>query len=218
MRVVIALIVLTSLAHADDARKPEVTWGVTGAEVGMATTFALAFSSHAKAATSPGGLVALTLGTFALGGGLGYLAYKEDLSATPPLVLHGAAWVGLDMFLVGALIDGRDRRSGLRAGKTAFALGAVGAIGGGLLASRSKTATSDAVWLVAPGGGFIVGGLVGGVAMLIAFKDKPSWAAIGALSGGVIGAGVASFVAQRNDDPNAASRTAPLMLSYGGIF
>lgn len=231
-RTSIALLVIAALASpalAEDKRSGPVAWGVAGLELGMAGDFTLAFTT--KVHSSSGGTLAAALGVFALGGGMAYLSYKADLGPTGPLVGHGAVWGGVDLFILGSLIDGRDDRHRLKIGPTAITLGIGGTIAGGLLAYRSRTGTADTVWLGAAPGGFLAGGLaIGGMIVLIGGLDGDkamSQFAIGGLAGLSIGLGAAIWYSSTHQPTSGSSATlvpsigvrdGVTMFSYGGAF
>jgi hypothetical protein len=147
-------------------------------------------------------------------------------------MVQGGVWTGLDLFVLGALIDGRDERDRLKIGPTSIALGIGGTIAGGLLAHRSRTGTADSVWLAAAPGGFVAGGFViGGMLVLIGGLDGDkavSQFAIGGIAGLSIGLGAAIWytTTQQRTGSSGASPLLPsvgvsdgrTMFSYGGTF
>lgn len=232
-RTATALVLIAAFATtaaAEDQRSGTVAWGVAGLELGMAADFTLAFTTkvHSSGAATTG----LALGVFAVGGGMAALAYEADLGAAGPVIGHGAAWMGLDMFLLGTLIDGRDDRHRMKIGPTSIALGIGGTIAGGLLASRSRTGTADSVWLGAAPGGFLAGGLaLGGLLVLIGGIDGDkavSQFTIGGIAGLSIGLGAAIWYTQTQQPSTNSARTALVpsvdigagrtIFSYGGAF
>src|SRR5207247_369702 len=117
-------------------------------------------------------------------------------------------WLGFDMFMLGTLIDGRDVRQRMKIGTTAIALGLGGTIAGGLFASRSRTGTSDSVWLGgAPIGMFAGAFAIGGILVLATGIDgdkAPSQFAIGGIAGMSLGLGVAIWYSQTHQGTGSA--------------
>ena len=222
---------LSTSAAAEDKRHGSLAWGMAGLELGSAGDVALAFTTKIHQTST--GTLGLALGVFALGGGMAALAYKEDLGATGPIIAHGAAWSGFDLFLIGTLIDGRNERTRMKIGPTAIGLGIGGTIAGGLFASRSRTGTADSIWLGAAPGGFVAGGLaIGGMIVLATGIDgdkAPSQFALGSVIGLSLGVGFAAWYSS-TQQPSASSsaRTSLVptvdigagrsMFSYGGVF
>jgi len=228
-RALLLIAALASSAAAEDKRSGPVAWGVAGLELGTAADFTLAFTTkvHDSAAATTG----LALGVFALGGGMALLSYKADLGATGPVVVHGAVWSGIDLFVLGSLIDGRNERDRLKIGPTALVLGGGGLIAGGLLAYRSRTGTADSIWLGAAPGGFIAGGLaIGGILVLASGIDGDkalSNFAIGGIAGLSIGLGAAIWYTATQQPsrsgpsalvPSVGVRDGRTMFSFGGTF
>jgi hypothetical protein len=233
-RTLAALALIAALAGpaaAEDKRSGWMVWGATGLEVGCVGVFAIAFGTNAYASSWVA--TPLALAPFALGAGTAYLAHRADLGPTGPIVAHGAAWTGLDLFMLGTLIDGRNDRYRMKIGPTSIALGIAGTLGGGYLASRSRTGTADSVWLGAAPGGFIAGGLaLGGLLVLAGGLDgdkASSQFATGAVAGLSIGLGAAIYYTMTQQGPRASGTQALRMpsieivaertvISYGGAF
>ncbi|MBA3464142.1 MAG: hypothetical protein H0T46_29575 [Deltaproteobacteria bacterium] len=221
---------LAAPAAADEQRSGPMVWGAAGLELGCAGVFAIAFGTDAyeSSITAP----TLALAPFALGGGMAYLAYRADLGPTGLIIAHGAIWTGLDLFMLGTLIDGRNDRHRMAIGPVAITLGIAGTLGGGYLASRSRTGTSDSVWLGAAPGGFIAGGLVlGGLLVLAGGIDGDHAASqftTGAVAGLSIGLGAAIYYTLTHPAPTSGTSALRFpsielahdrtMISYGGAF
>lgn len=185
-------------AAADDKLSAPLAYGALTVELSMTAVTALAFTTPAF---TDGPLLAVVgIGTPVLGGGAGYLAYRYDLDPRPVFAIHGAGWAGLDLFMLGALVDGRDQRSGLEIGPAAVTLGAIGVVAGGILgATQVDTADETTAFLAGAPAGFVVGGIgLGGLLVLIGGIDGDKAAgqfATGAVAGMTIGLGVSSYLA-----------------------
>jgi hypothetical protein len=224
----------TERANADTAADSRATrdlsWGVPALELASAGMVAFSFGTRYG-----GGSVATTVGTVAvLGTGVGatLAAHAWDLDPRGPLMVHGAGWLGLDMFLIGALVDGRDHAWGLRAGRTAYLLGAVGALGGAVLGSQVGAGGGDA-WLIGPPVGFFAGAIVLGTGLVFAGGIDGDHAVgqwtTGAVAGASLGIGVATYLVFRHasgGSPTALPQVTPSLdvaagrtiFSYGGTF
>jgi hypothetical protein len=218
-------------AAADEPYAP-AAWGVLVGELATAGVFAANFND-----VWPGEGPALMLNftPMVLGPAAAFGAYYGGLDARPALSLHGAGWMGLEGFMLGSLIDGRDESWGLRAGKFAWTLGAVGAIAGGVIGATAVDGkTETATWLVPPIVGFGGGGLVlGGLLVLIGQidgDDAPGQFVTGAVIGLGLGLGAATFLAYRGIGDTSPSRLKPTVtgpalsdnratiISFGGAF
>lgn len=226
-RLAFALVLSSSLAAAPARAEPPseaLAWGVATGELAVAGVLALNFGTDYP---THGPALIVNFAPLVLAGGAAWGAHATDLDPRPALALHGGAWFGLELFMLGALIDGRDEPFGLRAGTVAWTLGAIGTLAGGVLGA---TAVDDAdrakVWLGAPGAGFLAGGLVlGGVLVLASGLDggqAPGRFAVGAAAGLAIGLGAATYYALRDDGDDATPRLDPgprrFVLSFGGAF
>ena len=83
-----------------------LAWGGLTLEASMAGVFAINFGTRLVPNHGPGLLFNFT--PMVLAPGVGWL--MRDVDADPAYALHGAAWAGFDLFLLGALIDGRHDR------------------------------------------------------------------------------------------------------------
>lgn len=226
-----AAVLSASPARADEPYAP-AAYGVTVLELGMAGVFAANFNNVWP---NHGPALALNFTPMVLGAGAGIGAHYADLDARPALAVHGAGWFGIEGFLIGALIDGRDKRWGLHAGRWAWTLGAIGAIGGGVIGATAVDGNSEGtLWLGGAPVGFAAGGLfLGGLLVLIGGvdgDDAPGQFATGALVGMTLGIGVSTFLAYRGFDDTAPSRVRPAVtgaalsddratiFSFGGAF
>lgn len=223
----LASLLVPSAAAADDDRYAPLAYGVTFGELATAGVFALNFGTKFP---NQGPALAVNFTPILIGPGAGLGAHFLDLDPRPALALHGGAWLGLDLFLVGALIDGRDEAFGLRAGPVAWSLGALGALAGGVLGATQIDDGDEAAWfLAAPGVGFLAGGLVlGGILVLASGLDgdqAPGRFALGAATGLGLGLGVATVMATRKESAPSL-RAQPLVdpvndrffVSFGGSF
>lgn len=225
--VVLASLVASSPAAAGDDDYHPAAYAVTVGELATAGVFLLNFGTSFP---NQGPALVVNFAPLLLAPGAGLGAHFLDLDPRPALAIHGATWLGFDLFLLGALIDGRDKVFGLRAGTFAWSLGALGAVAGGVIGATAIDDRDKAAWwLAAPGTGFLLGGLViGGGLVLASGLDGDQAAgrlALGAATGLGIGLGVATYLAYRGDDA-ASLRAAPLvdpttrrfLVSFGGSF
>lgn len=225
----ITLAATASSAAADTPSKHEsaIVWGGTALELSMAGVFVLNFGTDLVPNHGPGMIINFT--PMVIGPAVGYGARHAD--PTPALAIHGASWLGLDMFLLGTLIDGRADRHRMKVGTAALTLGAVGALAGGYLgATRIDPGDETSLFMGAPPLGFAAGGIfLGGLYVLIGGIDgdkAPSQFATGAVAGLTLGLG-ASLVYGMKDrrDPGTATlapRIEPgrdrILVSFGGSF
>lgn len=206
-----------------------LAWGGLTLEASMAGVFAINFGTRLVPNHGPGLLFNFT--PMVLAPGVGWL--MRDVDADPAYALHGAAWAGFDLFLLGALIDGRHDRDRMRVGKTAWTLGALGALAGGVLGATRLDDTDESIrWMVAPPAGFVAGGI--GLGTLLVFiggldgdKALSQWTT-GAAVGLAAGLGFGTYYALRANDDSPATRVTAtpaldphgrrFLLSFGGRF
>lgn len=214
---VLAILAAASPAHADQTPSAAMAWGVTTGELATAGVFYLNFGTDLIPNHGPA--LAFNFTPMVLAPGVAYLARNAD--PRPALAIHGAGWLGLDLFLLGTLIDGRAETHRMKIGPAALGLAGAGALVGGYYAyTRVDTRRDAGAALLAPGAGFAAGGLVlGGIYVLAAGLDgdkAPSQFATGAIAGLSIGLGVATYVAHTERPPRvplaaAAARLTPLL-------
>lgn len=219
---VLVLTLAASRPVVADEPSAAASYGVTTVELTLAGVFALNFGTKQRIP------VALNLSPLVLAPLAAYGADRAELDPTPALAIHGAGWLGLDLFLIGALLDGRDKRWGLRAGKFAWTLGALGTLAGGVVGATAIDGSDESgLWLAAPPAGFIAGGvLIGGILVLaggVDGDDAPGQFATGAIAGLTIGLTVATVLGYRgfgDTDPGAARVEAPRrwMVGWGAAF
>lgn len=210
---------LAAPAAADDEPRAErvIAWGGLSLEASMAAVMAINFGTDWVPNHGPGLIVNFT--PLVLAPLTGYL--MRDVDADPAYALHGAAWGGLGLFLAGALIDGRGERDRLKVGRTAWTLGAVGALAGGVVgATQVGTGTESTGWMVAPPAGFAAGGVVlGTLLVLIGGLDGDralsQWTT-GAVVGVALGAGVGTYLVLRDPGDAASRGTAGPIVDAGG--
>ena len=198
-------------ARAEEEAYAPSAYGVLVGELAFAGVFAANFNNVWP---NQGPALMLNFTPLLLGPAAGLGAHYGNLDARPALALHGAGWMGLNGFLIGALIDGRARPSGLRVGGFAWTLGAIGAIAGGVIGATAVDGDrEDDVFLGAPPAGFAVGGLVlGGLLVIIGGIDgdaAPGQFATGAVLGMTIGLGVSTYFAYRGSDDDSSTRVQP---------
>lgn len=233
-----AAVTLVAAATADPAAaapsettENALVWGGTALELSTAAVFLLNFGTDLVPNHGPG--LAVNFTPMLIAPAVGFGARHTD--PTPALAVHGASWVGLDLFLLGTLIDGRHERDRMKVGTAALTLGAAGALAGGYLgARRVDRGDETTAFMAAPPAGFVAGGLVlGGIYVLAGGLDgdkAPSQLATGAVAGLSIGLGVATYLALREDGAaaGATARTLPtprlepsrerIVFSVGGAF
>ena len=129
MRFRFAALALTMLlaarpAYADEPYAP-AAYGAVALEYGM---FGVFYANFNDVWSSKGPALALNFTPMVLGAGAAIGAHYGDFNPRPAHAIHGAGWFGVEGFLIGALIDGRDKGWGLRAGRWAWTLGAIGAV------------------------------------------------------------------------------------------
>jgi hypothetical protein len=223
-----ALLATTARVHAETERASNaLTWGVVSAEATVAGEFTLAFST--KLGTGSAGATLMALAPMVIAPGVAYLSYRAELDGTGPLIVHGAAWMGADLFVLGALIDGRHDRHRLRVGPAALTLGALGVLGGGVTSAlTSRTQDTEKLWLAAPVGGALAGGIaLGGLLVFIGGLDGDkaiSQLATGLVVGLTLGLGASVYYGATHLHepalPGARGATVPqpTMFSFGGRF
>jgi hypothetical protein len=226
----VALLAASPSPAAAEVPQGAVVWGGTALELSMAGVFALNFGTDLVPNHGPGMIVNFTPLVIAPTVAFG----ARHVEPTAPLVVHGAAWLATDLFLVGTLIDGRGERRRMKVGTAAWTLGAAGAVAGGLLAATEvDPGTETAIFMGAPPAGFAAGGIVlGGLLVLIGGIDGDkagSQFATGAIAGLSIGLGAATYFAYA-DTTAGARRTHRLptahvepsreriLVSVGGSF
>ncbi len=224
------LIVLVSApVHADT--EGGTAWGLMATELSTAGVFALNFG--VKSWPNQGPAQWLNMAPLVIGPGIGFAAHKLELSPQSAYAVHGSAVIGFNMLLVGMLIDGRSERDGLRVGNTTWALGAAGVAAGGWAGATQFEGEAGTVFMLAPVGGFIAGGVIGLVGGLFASQGGGDaafkGAVIGAAAGMAIGIATSFVYAQSTSDSQGGTAareasndreadTRPVMFSVGGAF
>lgn len=212
-----ALITAAAIASAPTvaaAERPSSAqvYALTSVEAGFVGMFAMAFGTDlGDGVVIPAGM-AMTLAAPAA---IGYGAHRLRLDPAPMLALHGAAWYGTDLLMLGSLIEGRDQAWGLHAGKLAWSMAGVGALAGAVLGWREvDTSAESYLWLGAPVGGFVAGGLfLGGFLVLIGGVDGDTASgqfATGATVGLTLGLGAATVMALRGFEDRPSPKLARL--------
>lgn len=215
MRLLAALAFVASIAFARPARAEDSNtpwaYGITVTELGTAGVFAAAFNNWWS---MEGPALALNFTPMVLGPGAGFGAHYLDLDPRPALAVHGAGWLGVEGFLIGALIDGRHEKWGLRRGTWAWTLGAIGAVGGAVFGATAVDGNDERwAFLGAPPVGFVGGGLViGGLLVLLGGIDGDASSgqfATGALAGLTLGLGASAILALRGVGDTSPARVRP---------
>lgn len=204
-----------------------IVWGGTALELSMAGVFALNFGTDLVPNHGPGMIINFT--PMVIAPAVGWGARHAD--PTPALAVHGASWLGLDLFLVGTLIDGRADRHRMKIGTASLTLGAIGALAGGYLAAtRVDPGDETSLFMGAPPLGFAAGGIfLGGLYVLIGGIDgdkAPSQFATGAVAGLTLGLGAAAIYGAKDRRPEGTAQLAPriepardqIVFSVGGSF
>ncbi len=226
------VIAITGSAEADRMERGStaVAHGVLVGELSVAGVFALNFGTDLATHNYQ---LPVNFTLLALGPAAGYGAYRARLDPRPATALHGALWLGADLFLLGALVDGRDRTWQLRDGAVAWTLGGLGLVVGGLagaIAIRDDDALT--AWMVGPPLGFAAGGLVlGGMLVLGGGVDGDNaigQLATGAMIGTALGLGFAGMLAytEHREIVRRLARFVPhvmpaadrVVLSFGGTW
>ena len=190
------LAVAAPRAAAADPPQPWLVYGGFTLEAAVAGTFYLNFSGVADELGEGTRLTVGTGGALLLPVGVGYLAHRLKLDPRPPIALEGAAAYGGLGFLVGVLVDGRDDAWGLRVGRTAWALGATGAVAGAVVGTLEVDGREEAAaWLGLPAAGFVVGGLGLGSILVLAGGLDGDHAMGQFTTGAVVGLGVGATAA-----------------------
>lgn len=230
--VCLLLVSVTESASAAprDRDSSALVHGVFVGELGMAGVFALNFGTDLpdRSYQLPVNFTPLVLAPAAA-----YGAFRARLDPRPTMALHGALWLGADLFLLGALIDGRERAWQLRGGAVAWTLGGLGAVAGGLAgATVIRDDNALLAWMIGPPIGFAAGGLVLGGALVLAGgadgDDAIGQFATGAIVGTALGLGVAGVLAYsgHRDATRRLARFVPhvtpgsdrVVLSFGGTW
>ncbi len=236
--VCLLLVAASDVAYAESTRATSrdrrtttaLVHGIFVGELGTAGVFALNFGTDLpdRSYQMPVNFTPLLLGPAAA-----YGAYRAKLDPRPAMALHGALWLGADLFLLGALVDGRERAWQLRGGAVAWTLGGLGVLAGGL-AGATAIRGDDALlaWMVGPSLGFAAGGLVLGGMLVLAGgadgDDALGQLATGAIVGTTLGLGIAGVLAYGDyrDTTRRLARFVPhvtpgpdrVVLSFGGAW
>jgi hypothetical protein len=215
----VLLATLARAAHADEESQVQVgSWGAAGLELSTAGYASLRFTE------TVGDNFALNLTPALIGGAAAFAAYYWDLDPTPALAIHGAVWTGVDLMLVGALIDGHDDND-LAFGTWAKILGAVGAVGGGVLGATVGDRVPQA-WMVAPTAGAAGGVLIGGLWVLlsgdIGGDHSVQQLSIGVAGGVAVGIATAAILGATTEEVAATPRVSHdrdrTLVTLGGTF
>lgn len=175
---------------------------------------------------------ALITAPIVAGVGVGLASHLGDWSPSVPLAVHGASWMGLDLFLLGGLLSGDDD-DGFHAGAMAWSLAAIGAAAGGYLgATEVDPGIERQLWMGMQYGG-IVGAFGGVLAVFIAqdFDHATETRVVGwsALVGLTLGLGAGAALAFTRDEdatstyvevstPMLSPAPHGLVLGWGGRF
>jgi len=235
-RILLLLALLASFALAPRDAQAEnekaegaLAWGLLATEASMAGVFALSFK--VKGWPSDGPAFMVNMAPLVIGPGVAFGAYAGDFDPRPAYALHGAAAMGLDLFLVGMLIDGMNEDDGRAIGTNAWILGLLGAGAGAWVgATQVDNADEGAVFYGAPIGGFAVGGIVGMATSLLSgnTNDLFEYAVYGATGGMTLGVAGSLYFALSDakgtrgtellSAPKLTTDTKRFMMSFGGSF
>lgn len=233
---ILLLFLVASLALAPQNAQAEneksesaLAWGLLATEASMAGVFSLAF--NVKDWPSEGPAFMVNLAPLIIGPGAAYGAYTGVLDPRPAYALHGAATIGLNLFLVGTLIDGRNQEDGRAVGAGAWILGLLGTGAGAWIgATEVDNPREGVLFFGAPVSGFAAGGILGIATSLLAGNtdDLFKYAVYGATAGMTVG--VAGSVYFAYSDPKGPRGTETIsvprlttdsqrfMMSFGGSF
>jgi hypothetical protein len=210
MRLPFLALALTTVLAARSAQAEAyapAAYTATTLEYGMFGVFYANFNNWWP---SEGPALALNFTPMVLAAGAGFAAHYGDFNARPGFALHGAGWFGVHGFMLGALIDG-DKRWGLRAGRWAWTLGAIGAVAGGVIGATAPIDTAGETGMFLGGApvGFGAGGIfLGGLLVLIGQIDgdnAPGQFVTGALIGTTLGLAVSTYLVYRGFGESSAS-------------
>jgi hypothetical protein len=209
------------VARAQDDIRAEngMVWGVASFELAAPLTLA------AVAAWDPDAFQSSRYALYmappiAVALGIGLLGYSQEWDAAIPRTTHGVLWGAAEGLLVGALIDGLARDSGLGIGPWAYGLAGVGALAGGWLgATEIEPGTPTQGWFTGPWVGAAAGAGIAAVPTLLLALNGHDRAA-GQVFGWTTVAGIATgFLFALASEPDTATdttvtrRVATLMLS-----
>jgi hypothetical protein len=226
--VLVCSVTASARAAPRDRGSSAFVHGMFVGELGTAGVFALNFGTDLPDRY----LVPVNFTPFLLAPAAAYGAFRAKLDPRPTMALHGALWFGADLFLLGALIDGRERAWQLRRGTVAWTLGGIGVLAGGL-AGAVAIRDDDALlaWMIGPPIGFAAGGLVlGGVLVLAGGADGDDALgqfATGAIVGTTLGLGVAGVLAYSDHRatrrlarfvPHVTPGSDRVVVSFGGTW
>ena len=163
--------------------------------------------------------------------GAGIPAHFTGLDPRPAYAIHGGTMLGLNLFVVGAMVDGRHEKNGVRAGPVAITAGVLGAAAGSWLgATQIHDERQGEMFLAGPPVGGMAGLLIGGLAALAVPDSDTQFRRV--LVGGSVGMGLGFLVSgafARTEGASSrrrSSRRLPqlstgrshVLVSYGGSF
>lgn len=222
-------------AHAENEKaESAAAWGLLATEASMAGIFALNF--NVKDWPSEGPAFMVNMVPMLIGPGVAWGAYAGEFNPRPAYAIQGAASLGVDLFLVGMLLDGLGEEDTAVVGMNAWALGGIGAAAGAWIgATEVDQIEEGVVFYGAPIAGFGAGGLLGMATSLISgnLNDISEYALYGATAGMTIGVAASVIVAYAGAsdeaEPGASSSnltkmpavtgdSKKFMMSFGGSF
>jgi hypothetical protein len=204
LAIVFALGASTREARAEPDFVDDFAWGWTAFELSAAGT--LVYAMHTDAELTPARHALYILTPIVVGVGAGFAAEELGGTARGGYAVHGAAWAGLDLAMIGALIRSQriaDRFDLPKFDRVALVLGGLGAAGGAYVGYTRIDNTDDAAmpWISAP----LIGGFAG--LMIAGVKELASPSAqstrnlfIGTVTGLTLGLGAGWLAAELSDD------------------
>jgi hypothetical protein len=203
----------------DDSRTSNAAvWGVTTFELTAAVSLTSMILWDPEA-TESSRYFLYVMPSLAAGFGMFALSYQQRWNTTIPSVTHGAAWGGLDGFLIGTLIDGLSHERGMTIGPWAYGLAAVGTLAGGWLgATQIESGAPTEGWLAGPiggaGFGFVVA-VVPTIVMSMNGRDRLArqffwWSMVAGISGGLL----FGLLTPPDEDTGGASARLPAMMLF----
>jgi len=189
----VALALAPTAATAEPGVDDGLVWGMTGLQISAAVAVGVRLTHDGDWGTL--GNVVYGVAPFAVGVASGFGSHAVGLPARAGYAVHGAGWLGLDLALVGALIDGDGggRYDRLRIGPATWTLGAVGVLGGAWLGARGVRVGAGVRggFLGGPAVGAMAGTLLAGLVELARPSNHTERnLTLGAITGITVGLGV----------------------------
>ncbi len=229
----VASVSTESTAHAQDRYRAQNAglWGAATWE--LSTAAGIAGLVTLTDENTSGTVSALMLASpVVLGLAAAGLAYRYPTDAAIPRAIHGGMWTGIDMMLIGMLIDGRNGE-GMKFGTWALSLGAAGVVVGSVVGAREVAPGSESTaWFAGPSGvmaGFVFGGIAGLMYQRWSSDKRVrvlGWSMVTTLSIGLVASYTLALTGKSDSGSAASSSSAltitpsigPRGLSFSGRF